>query len=117
MPDECVATETKTRKRAKRDDARTPPPSPKPTLTPVYGIYGATAAVVIEANRAGKKVRPMEPMQIVSLLKELGNDIKQLGPRLFLFQGKTSTISDLLEAANKQTASLGEGTIILEMKN
>jgi hypothetical protein len=73
--------------------------------------------VVIEANRAGKKVRPMEPAQIIKLLLDLGNDIKPLGPRLFLFQGKTSTMSDLLEAANKQTAASGDGTIILEMKN
>jgi hypothetical protein len=34
-----------------------------------------------------------------------------------MFQNKTSTISDLLEAANKQTLGQGEGTIILEMKN
>ncbi|MCZ7861657.1 hypothetical protein O9X98_09605 [Agrobacterium salinitolerans] len=117
VPDECIATETKTRKRAKRDDARTPPPSPKPTLTPVHGIYGATAAVVIEANRAGKKVRPMDDRQIVQLLRELGNEVQQLGPRLYRFQNKTSTISDLLEAANKQTVGQGEGTIILEMNN
>lgn len=116
VPDECIATESKTRKRLKRDDTKTPPPSPKPTLTPVHGIYGATAAVVIEANRAGKKVRPMEPMQIITLLRDLGNEVKPLGPRLFMFQGKTSTISDLLEAANKQTAAQGEGTIILEMR-
>jgi hypothetical protein len=117
VPDDCIATETKTRKRAKRDDTRTPPPSPKPTLTPVHGIYGATAAVVIEANRAGKKVRPMDDRQIVALLRDLGNDVKQVGPRLYLFQSRTSTLADLLEAANKQTVGLGEGTIILEMKN
>nr|WP_250807973.1 hypothetical protein [Neorhizobium tomejilense] len=117
VPDESVATETKTRSRTKKDDSKSPPPAPKPTLTPVHGIYGATAAVVIEANRAGKKVRPMEPAQIIKLLLDLGNDIKPLGPRLFLFQGKTSTMSDLLEAANKQTAASGDGTIILEMKN
>jgi hypothetical protein len=116
VPDECIATESKSRKRAKKDEFRTPPPAPKQTLTPVQGIYGASAAVVIEANRAGKKVRPMNGAQIIDLLVELGNEIKVLGPRLFLFQGKSSTISDLLEAANKQTASSGEGTIILEMK-
>jgi hypothetical protein len=117
VPEESVATETKTRSRTKKEDSKTPPPSPKPTLTPVHGIYGATAAVVIEANRAGKKVRPMEPHQIVALLRELGNEVKPIGPRLFHFQGRTSTISDLLDAANKQTAASGEGTIILEMKN
>jgi len=117
VPDECVATEAKSRKRARRDDGKSPPPAPKPTLTPVHGMYGATAAVVIEANRAGKKVRPMDDRQIVRLLLELGNDVRQLGPRLYLFQNRTSTISDLLEAANKQTADSGEGIIILEMKN
>lgn len=117
VPDECIATEAKARKRTRRDDAKTPPPTPKPTLTPVRGYYGATAAVVIEANRAGKKVRPMDDVQIVQLLRELGNEVKQLGPRLYLFQNRTSTISDLLEAANKQTLGDGEGTIILEMKS
>ncbi|MNW22817.1 hypothetical protein D3C71_2245390 [compost metagenome] len=59
----------------------------------------------------------MDDRQIVQLLRELGNEVKQLGPRLYMFQNKTSTISDLLEAANKQTLGQGEGTIILEMKN
>jgi len=117
VPEECVATEAKTRKRAKKEDSRTPPPSPRLTLTPISGIYGATAAVVIEANRAGKKVRPMDTFQIVSLLRSLGNEITQLGERLFNFQGRSSNVSDLLEAANKLTAHLGEGTIILEMKH
>jgi hypothetical protein len=117
VPEECVATEAKTRKRAKKEDSRTPPPSPRPTLTPVNGIYGATAAVVIEANRAGKKVRPMDISEVVTLLRSLGHEVVPLGPRLFQHQGRSSTISDLLEAANKLTAHTGEGTIILEMKH
>jgi hypothetical protein len=116
VPTECVSTEIKTRKRARKTEIKPPVTSPKPILTPVQGIYGATAAVVIEANRAGKKVRPMEAEEIVALLQEAGHEVKPLGPRLYLFQGKTSNISDLLEAANKHAAKQGEGTIILEMR-
>lgn len=117
VPEECVATEAKARKRAKKEDSRTPPPAPRPTLTPVSGIYGATAAVVIEANRAGKKVRPMNQHEIVEVLRGLGHEVKQIGARLFSHQGRSASISDLLEAANKLTASSGEGPIILEMRD
>lgn len=116
IPDQCVSTESKARKKVKKEEAKTPSVSSKPPAIPLRGVYGASAAVLIEANRAGKKVRPMNQQQIVDLLKELGHDVKQLGPRLYNFQNRSSSISDLLEAANRLTSGDGKGTIILEMQ-
>lgn len=117
VPEECVATEAKARKRVRKEEGRGSAPSPRPILTPVHGIYGASAAVVIEANRAGKKVRPMNAAEVIGLLNSLGRPVVPLGPRLFNFEGRSCNISDLLEAANKATVNSGEGLIILEMKD
>jgi hypothetical protein len=115
VPEECMATELKQRKRARKENSKSPPPAPRAPITPVTGIYGAAAAIVTEANRAGKKVRPMSQSDIVQLLVGLGKEVVARGPRFFTYQGSSANISDLLEAANKLTSASGEGTIVLVM--
>lgn len=117
VPAEFVATESKPRRKAAKSPIRAKSSAERPPLPPMRGIYGATAAVLIDASRAGKKVRPMSARQVVELLRELGKEVVPHGQqfRLFRFEGATATISDLLEAANKLTADLDQGPIILEM--
>lgn len=82
---------------------------------PQTRIYGAAAAIVTEANRSGKKVRPMNLFEIIDLLKELGQNVEIIGPRFFKFNGQSVTMSDLADKANKLSGCTDQDRIILVM--
>lgn len=82
---------------------------------PQTRIYGAAAAIVTEANRSGKKVRPMNLFEIIDLLKELGQNVEIIGPRFFKLNGQSVTMSDLADKANKLSGCTDQDRIILVM--
>lgn len=100
---DLIATAQKSRKKTRKEPKqRQAPEMVKSIFTPVTGAYGAAAAIITEANRQNKIVKPMTALEIIRFLEENGHKIKPLGPRLFkLDDKKTVTVSDLQDLANK----------------
>lgn len=114
VAEEYLASVIKPRKKTKKEPKLRSSSAPaRSTYFPVTGAYGAAAAVLTDANRAGKQVRPMGIVEIINLLKEHGKVIEIFGPRMFKINKKSATISDLLEAANEVTKSNESNKIIL----
>jgi hypothetical protein len=114
VAEEYLASVMKPRKKTKKEPKLRSSSAPaRSPYFPVTGAYGAAAAVLTDANRAGKQVRPMGILDIINLLKEHGKVIQIFGPRMFKINSKSATISDLLEAANEVTKSNESNKIIL----
>lgn len=114
VAEEYLASVIRPRKKTKKEPKLRSNSAPiRSGYIPVTGAYGAAAAVLTDANRAGKQVRPMGVVEVINLLKEHGYVIEIFGPRMFKINKKSATISDLLEAANEVTKSNESNKIIL----
>lgn len=115
VPEECLASVQKVRKKNKKEIKAKPNVAPPRTVyVPAPGTYGAAAAVLADANRVGKDVRPMTISRIVETLREHGRNIQPLGPNLFRLDGKRNvTRADLQDVANEVTKSGDNNKIIL----
>lgn len=115
VPEDCLASVQKVRKKSKKEIKNKPNSSPPRTVfVPVPGTYGAAAAVLTDANRAGKQVRPMTISSIIETLREHGRTVDWLGPNLFRLDGKKNvTRADLQDVANEVTKSGDNNKIIL----
>lgn len=101
-PDLISTTQKPRKKNKKEPKQRSNQENVRAVFTPVTGTYGAAAAIITEANRQNKVVRPMTAIEIIRYLEENGHVVKPLGPRLFkLNDKKTVTVSDLQDLANK----------------
>lgn len=119
IPDEFLAGEDQKKRRPRKKLVKSTPPSAAPKVIrqvqPSSRIWGAAAAIVTEATRANKQVRPMNLGQIVSLLKEKGSDLVIAGPRFFKLNGKSVTASDLQDEVNKVCGCTEQDRIVLVM--
>lgn len=115
VADEYLASVIKPRKKNKKEPKlRTSTAPARNVYTPVTGAYGAAAAVLTEANRQGKLVRPMNVLEIITLVRSHGRQVDILGPRMFRLDNKRSvTISDLLDVANEVSKSNDSNKIVL----
>ncbi len=100
---DLISTVQKARKKTRKEPRqRTSQETQKTVYTPVTGTYGAAAAIITEANRQNKIVKPMNAMEIIQFLRDNGHAVQALGPRLFKLDGKkTVTVSDLQDLANQ----------------
>lgn len=113
VPEECLSNEPPKPRKARKETAK-PRLVPAPPKGEGGGkLYGAAAAIVTEAARSGKVVRPMTLDQIIHRLGELGADVRVSGPRLFLLNDRTATIADLLDEVNRLNGSTEHDRIIL----
>ena len=62
---------------------------------------GAAAAIVLESNRYGGSTRPVDLGQLLDLLRNAGHRVEQLHARLFRVDGKSATLADLVERAQR----------------
>lgn len=114
VPEDCLASSVKERKKSKKDNPRFDCEPTRVIYRPTIGTYGAAAAIITEANRAGKQVRPMNAMQIIEAIREKGHLVQVLGPRLFKYDNiRTVTISDLQDIANDLTKTEDNNKIVL----
>ena len=113
VPEECRSAE-EPRKRKPRKEAKRPAVEPAPAdLAGLPKHYGAAAAIITEAGRSGKLVRPMKLGEIVARLIELGQDVQVQGPRFFKLNGKSVTSPDLLDEVNRLSGSTEHDRIAL----
>lgn len=115
VPEECISNEPPKPRKPRRESARPRPPAPPPESERGERLYGAAAAIVTEAGRSGKVVRPLTLPQIVERLREFGSEVRATGPRFFLLDGKGATIADLLDEVNRLSGSTEHDRIILVM--
>jgi antitoxin component of MazEF toxin-antitoxin module len=115
VPEDCLASVQKVRKNKNKEVRTKPNPAPQRTVyVPMPGTYGAAAAVLTDANRAGKQVRPMTIKAVIETLLEHNRPVRVLGPNLFNLDGKRNvTRADLLDVANEVTKSGDNNKIIL----
>lgn len=115
VPEECLSDAEPKPKKARKEAARParqePPPLPPGTPKP----YGTAAAIITEAGRSGKTVRPMALHEIVEKIAEFGQDVRVMGPRFFKLNGKSVTTSDLLDEVNRLCGSTEHDRIALIM--
>lgn len=118
VPTEYLAGDNPKKRKPRKKTIKPMPPQQKREYHPIFiqnKIHGSAAAIVTEANRSGKKVRPMSLTEIIELLMEKGQDIKIMGPRFFKLNGKSVTPSDLADTANKISGCTDQDRIILVM--
>lgn len=118
VPVEFLAGDNPKKRKPRKKTNKPVPPQIKREYTPIFKqhkIHGSAAAIVTEASRSGKKVRPMSLKEIIDLLIEKGQDVKVLGPRFFKLNGKSVTQSDLADTANKISGCTDQDRIILVM--
>lgn len=111
VPEDCLSGEPPKRIGRRKDEARKPVPLVHDPATPK--LYGAAGAIVTEAGRAGKVVKPMTLHEIVARISEMGQDVKVLGPRFFKLNGKSVTMPDLLDEVNRLCGSTEHDRIAL----
>lgn len=104
------------RKKTTKNNSTIVAPKPIPAiLRHENRIWGAAAAIVTEAGRSNRQVRPMRLHEIVSLLIEKEVDIVVAGPRFFKLNGKSVTVPDLLDEVNRVCGSTEQDRIALVM--
>lgn len=67
----------------------------------VRGKTGAAAAIALDAHRYDLKESPIATEEMVALLREEGHRVAPINGRLWLLDGATATLSDLLDLARK----------------
>jgi hypothetical protein len=113
VPEGYLAEEVKLRRRPRKE-----PPRPEITETedvPVVRTVGsgAAAALVTEATRVGKVVRPLSLPEAIRLVEEAGNKVEILGPRIFRLNGTTASLSDLAEVVSRVSGSTDQNKIVI----
>lgn len=111
VPEDCLSADPPKKAGRRKEDSRKAVPLPVAPDAPK--LYGAAGAIVTEAGRAGKLVRPMSLAEIVSRIAEMGQDVKVLGPRFFKLNGKSVTMPDLLDEVNRLCGSTEHDRIAL----
>lgn len=116
VPPDFLAGENQKKRKPRKKIIKSSQPTLRREILPLFQtnrIYGSAAAIVTEANRSGKKVRPMNLQQIIDLLREHGQNVVVVGPRFFKLNGQSVTSSDLADTANKVSGSTDQDKIIL----
>jgi len=111
VPEDCLSADPPKKPGRRKDETRKPAPVVLDPAAPK--LYGAAGAIVTEAGRSGKVVRPMTLADIVERISEMGQDIKVLGPRFFKLNGKSVTMPDLLDEVNRLCGSTEHDRIAL----
>ncbi len=62
---------------------------------------GAAAAIVLDAHRYGGSTRPVDLGQLMDLLRNAGYCVEAVNARLFKVDGKSATMADLVERAQR----------------
>lgn len=118
VPSEYLAGDNPKKRKPRKKAIKSVQPQQKREIYPTFTqhrVFGSAAAIVTEANRSGKKVRPMNLKEIIDLLIKDGQDVKVLGPRFFKLNGQSVTPSDLADTANKVSGCTDQDRIILVM--
>lgn len=115
VPEECRAAEETKERKPRKEPARQQPEQTPAQLAGLPKHYGSAAAIITEAGRSGKLVRPMSLPEIIAKLIELGQNVQVQGPRFFKLNGKSVTSSDLLDEINRLSGSTEHDRIALIM--
>lgn len=113
VPEECLAADAKAVRKIKKDPPRTTANPPRTIAAATYGVHGTAKALMIEANRAGKEVRPLSVADVVKILRDAGRSVEVFGPRFFRLDGQSANLADVLEAAKKVAGDTDHNRIAL----
>jgi len=116
VPEECLSNEPPRPRKPRKEAVRQRPSPAAPEGEKGEKLYGTAAAIVTEAARSGKVVRPMTLLQIMERLMDLGAEVRATGPRLFVLNGRSATTADLLDEVNRLSGSTEHDRIALIME-
>lgn len=108
-----VKIKKRTRKEAEKPHVQGLPAVDTPTARPPIG---AAAAIVTEASRVGKVVRPLSMEDAMQVIINAGHAVERLGPRLFRLDGASATLADIAERAAKLAGSTDRNQIVVVLE-
>lgn len=117
VPEEFLASDVKARRKPRKEAVKQQASGEQSADLPVrYGVNGAAAAIMTEASRVGKVVRPLSLESAMQIILDAGHNVDRLGPRMFKLDGVSATLADIAEKASKLAGSTDRNQIVIVLE-
>jgi len=118
VPHELIAGINRVKRKPRREPVRVPARNDDDDdVTPPKSVKlaggGAAEALVTEAKRAGKNVRPLSIERAIEILTSSGYVVSRLGPRLFNVNGESASVSDIAEMTARAVGASDHDRVVI----